>query len=302
MRRMLAFILKGAGWVVRRPAATRRCAGGANVRHGADGQNMPEVTACRWYAPCARSGSTTPIIMLTTESSEMKNKRPRGVCTGWMVVLTRTACWKRASSSTDRHPGKRKVMAVDLKQFQAAFFDVASEHLADMERLLLELDPGNPDAECVNAIFRSAHSIKGGANMFGLAEIAGVTHEMETVLDAARRASCASRRHRDICRLFSRGCAPRANWPATPLALPSRPSCARRTDAARLIVRQDAGRAERSPQSGLRCGAANHPRRQEGKLVADLRNWSPTGTAARPGIALLAEGIGDRAAPGTDVR
>jgi len=78
-------------------------------------------------------------------------------------------------------------MAVDLKQFRGAFFEEAGEHLAEMERLLLELDPANPDAEGVNAIFRAAHSIKGGANMFALAEIAGVTHEMETVLDAARK-------------------------------------------------------------------------------------------------------------------
>jgi two-component system chemotaxis sensor kinase CheA len=78
-------------------------------------------------------------------------------------------------------------MAVDLKQFRGAFFEEAAEHLAEMERLLLELDTDNPDAEGVNAIFRAAHSIKGGANMFALADIAGVTHEMETVLDAARK-------------------------------------------------------------------------------------------------------------------
>lgn len=78
-------------------------------------------------------------------------------------------------------------MAVDLKQFRGAFFEEAGEHLAEMERLLLGLDPADPDAEGVNAIFRAAHSIKGGANMFALGEIAGVTHEMETVLDAARK-------------------------------------------------------------------------------------------------------------------
>lgn len=78
-------------------------------------------------------------------------------------------------------------MAIDLKQFQAAFFEEAAEHLAEMERLLVELDPSAADGEAVNAIFRAAHSIKGGANMFALAEIGGVTHEMETVLDAARR-------------------------------------------------------------------------------------------------------------------
>ena len=78
-------------------------------------------------------------------------------------------------------------MAVDLTQFHAVFFEEAAEHLADMERRLVALDPADPDREDVDGIFRAAHSIKGGANMFGFAEIAQVTHELETLLDAARR-------------------------------------------------------------------------------------------------------------------
>ncbi|HJS39333.1 MAG TPA: Hpt domain-containing protein, partial [Burkholderiales bacterium] len=80
-------------------------------------------------------------------------------------------------------------MAVDLTQFHAVFFEEAAEHLADMERRLVALDPGDADREDVDGIFRAAHSIKGGANMFGFAEIAQVTHELETLLDAARRGS-----------------------------------------------------------------------------------------------------------------
>lgn len=95
-------------------------------------------------------------------------------------------------------------MAIDLKQFQAAFFEEAAEHLAAMERLLVGLDPAGADAEDVNAIFRAAHSIKGGANMFALAEIAGATHEMETVLDGARRGRL--RLTRAIVDALLRGC------------------------------------------------------------------------------------------------
>jgi two-component system chemotaxis sensor kinase CheA len=80
-------------------------------------------------------------------------------------------------------------MAVDLTQFHAVFFEEAAEHLADMERRLVALDPAQADREDVDGIFRAAHSIKGGANMFGFAEIAQVTHELETLLDAARRGS-----------------------------------------------------------------------------------------------------------------
>jgi two-component system chemotaxis sensor kinase CheA len=56
-------------------------------------------------------------------------------------------------------------MAVDLTQFHAVFFEEAAEHLADMERRLVALDPAAAEREDVDGIFRAAHSIKGGANM-----------------------------------------------------------------------------------------------------------------------------------------
>jgi two-component system, chemotaxis family, sensor kinase CheA len=77
-------------------------------------------------------------------------------------------------------------LAIDLKQFHDVFFEEAEEHLAAIERLLLNLDVTHPDPEDINGIFRAAHSIKGGANMFGFNEISAVTHAMETVLDGAR--------------------------------------------------------------------------------------------------------------------
>ena len=52
---------------------------------------------------------------------------------------------------------------MDLSQFTQAFFVEAVELLAQMEQLLLELDADAPDSEQLNAIFRAAHSIKGGA-------------------------------------------------------------------------------------------------------------------------------------------
>ena len=77
-------------------------------------------------------------------------------------------------------------MAIDLKQFHDVFFEEAEEHLSAIERLLLNLDLARPEAEDINGIFRAAHSIKGGANMFGFSEISGVTHAMETVFDGVR--------------------------------------------------------------------------------------------------------------------
>ena len=77
-------------------------------------------------------------------------------------------------------------MAIDLKQFHDVYFEEADEHLSAVERLLLDLDVAQPNPEDVNGIFRAAHSIKGGANMFGFSEVSMVTHAMETVLDRVR--------------------------------------------------------------------------------------------------------------------
>jgi two-component system chemotaxis sensor kinase CheA len=80
---------------------------------------------------------------------------------------------------------------IDMSQFFAVFFEETAEHLAEMERLLLAIDPGNPGAEELNAIFRAAHSIKGGAGTFGFKDLAATTHEAETLLDRVRKRELA---------------------------------------------------------------------------------------------------------------
>ena len=77
-------------------------------------------------------------------------------------------------------------MNVDMSQFFQVFFDETEELLAEKERLLLGLDLSDPDAEDIDAIFRAAHSIKGGAATFGLSDMAEVTHVMESLLDQVR--------------------------------------------------------------------------------------------------------------------
>ncbi|WP_237165366.1 chemotaxis protein CheA [Pandoraea vervacti] len=56
-----------------------------------------------------------------------------------------------------------------------------------MEHLLLALDVSAPDNEQLNAIFRAAHSIKGGAATFGFTALTETTHLLENLLDRARR-------------------------------------------------------------------------------------------------------------------
>ncbi len=78
-------------------------------------------------------------------------------------------------------------MSIDLKQFYQVFFEEAAEHLQSMEALLLNLDQNDPDPEDLDAIFRAAHSIKGGSGTFGFSDMAALTHALETMLDRMRK-------------------------------------------------------------------------------------------------------------------
>jgi two-component system chemotaxis sensor kinase CheA len=78
-------------------------------------------------------------------------------------------------------------MSIDISQFYQIFFEEAAEHLATMESLLLGLDVADPSMEDLNAIFRSAHSIKGGASTFGFTDMTEITHVLEGLLDRLRK-------------------------------------------------------------------------------------------------------------------
>ena len=77
-------------------------------------------------------------------------------------------------------------MTIDMSQFYQVFFEESAELLEEMERLLLELDVAEPAMDDLNAIFRTAHSIKGGSATFGFSEITETTHILESLLDKLR--------------------------------------------------------------------------------------------------------------------
>ncbi len=75
---------------------------------------------------------------------------------------------------------------IDLERFNQVFFEECGEHLVEMERILVSLGDSEPDDEQLNAIFRAAHSIKGGAGIFGFQDMTVVTHVLESLLDKLR--------------------------------------------------------------------------------------------------------------------
>jgi two-component system chemotaxis sensor kinase CheA len=77
-------------------------------------------------------------------------------------------------------------MKIDLSQFRQTFMHESADHVVAMEAGLLDLRARPTDIELMNAIFRSAHSIKGGAGSFGLNNLVRFTHALENLLDRLR--------------------------------------------------------------------------------------------------------------------
>ncbi|NLZ42609.1 MAG: chemotaxis protein CheA, partial [Comamonadaceae bacterium] len=66
-----------------------------------------------------------------------------------------------------RQDSAQRSAGIDLTQFYQVFFEEAAENLESMEQMLLGLDLEQADEEQLNAVFRCAHSVKGGAATFG---------------------------------------------------------------------------------------------------------------------------------------
>jgi len=65
------------------------------------------------------------------------------------------------------------------------FLSEARENLAYLDQHLGDLDGG--DDETINALFRSAHTLKGGAGLVGFNSVKEITHAAEDLLDAYRK-------------------------------------------------------------------------------------------------------------------
>ena len=77
-------------------------------------------------------------------------------------------------------------MALDLSKFLIRFVEEARDHCAKLSEGLLNLEQVADRTEAINALFRSAHTIKGSARMLKLAGVSELAHSMEDVLDALR--------------------------------------------------------------------------------------------------------------------
>ena len=68
------------------------------------------------------------------------------------------------------------------------FVQESSEHLQTLETDLMALESNPSDSPLLNSIFRSVHSLKGGAGFFGFDPIVRLAHAMESVMSLLRDA------------------------------------------------------------------------------------------------------------------
>ena len=77
-------------------------------------------------------------------------------------------------------------MSIDLSSYLNLFADEARDHLKSLNTNLLQLEINPNNHEIINAIFRSAHTLKGMSATMGFNEVAELTHHMENMLDQFR--------------------------------------------------------------------------------------------------------------------
>lgn len=76
---------------------------------------------------------------------------------------------------------------METTQYKDLFISEGREILSRLNGQLVTLEKHPEDRECLNEIFREAHTLKGMAATMGYEEITRLTHEMEGALDLLRR-------------------------------------------------------------------------------------------------------------------
>ena len=76
---------------------------------------------------------------------------------------------------------------MDLTKYLHIFLNDSQEHLQRMDEHLLRLQGHPNDAQAIDTLFRSAHSIKGMSITMGFEELSQIAHSLESFLDPYRK-------------------------------------------------------------------------------------------------------------------
>jgi two-component system chemotaxis sensor kinase CheA len=76
-----------------------------------------------------------------------------------------------------------------IENMVTTFVDEATELLEDLEKALLQLEQDKHSKDSVGEVFRTMHSLKGSASMFGFDSISNLTHHLESIYQSIREGS-----------------------------------------------------------------------------------------------------------------
>ncbi len=96
---------------------------------------------------------------------------------------------KVADSSGGSSPGKRGVPEVSEEDIDIVkdFLEESYDHVSEIEEKILNLESEPDNVDLINEIFRPFHSMKGAAGFLNFTDINRFCHEVETLLDKARK-------------------------------------------------------------------------------------------------------------------
>ncbi len=109
-----------------------------------------------------------------------------GVVTDSLPVTRPAASKTPAPPSVLEEPAIRLNLKEDAELLQE-FHGESQELLQHIEQGVLVLEENPADADTINSIFRAFHTLKGGAGLLHLDALRDMAHDLESLLDAARR-------------------------------------------------------------------------------------------------------------------
>jgi two-component system, chemotaxis family, sensor kinase CheA len=128
-------------------------------------------------------GEGVKLIQKRLESSQTASSpQEEAFWTKWESLLGEK---KPVSETANEVSAPEPVQNMDL-DLHMDFISEALEHLGTIELNIINLEQSPEDKECINAIFRPFHTIKGVSGFLNLPDINRFSHAMESLLDCAR--------------------------------------------------------------------------------------------------------------------
>ncbi|MDX2110224.1 MAG: chemotaxis protein CheA [Verrucomicrobiota bacterium] len=144
-----------------------------------------------------------PILLTRKVLDDLLNKASPFTVESIEAIRTFSMGWQQLlEAATDPDPGSPAVLTAlgatsesELLLIDATgnhdllqeFHAEAMDHLQQVEAALLDLEQNPGNDESINSVFRSFHTIKGIAGFLQLDPVHHLSHEVESVLDLARR-------------------------------------------------------------------------------------------------------------------